>query len=276
MGVDSSLIFLVVIGLWAAYLVPQWLRRREQLSASRSGDRFSAALRVLTRRPDPGNRTRRTEGRPYVLTPPPALAIGRGLEEAEAPALVDAVASDAGRARLPLLGLVVVGLLLVAVLAVPGTVALVVLSVAPLWAPAAALGGLVVLLVTLRLRARRRRRAVRAVGSVVVEPSAVVEGESVADEPSEAPHVDGPSACSELEREPLPGEWTPVPVPLPSYLLKDEVPRRRRPTLELDEVSRWHADWREPATVVQEPARPEVDDDDIPTYAPPARRAIGA
>ena len=64
------MIFLVIIALWAAYLVPHWLRRREQLSASRSVDRFSAAMRVLARRSDAPVADRRPASRSYVLMPP--------------------------------------------------------------------------------------------------------------------------------------------------------------------------------------------------------------
>ena len=46
----SSLVFVAIIGVWAAYLVPHWLRRREDLSQSRTPDRFSDDLRVLQRR----------------------------------------------------------------------------------------------------------------------------------------------------------------------------------------------------------------------------------
>lgn len=64
------MIFLVIIGLWAAYLVPHWLRRCEQLSASRSADRFSAAMRVLARRSEAPPEERRAVSRSYVLMPP--------------------------------------------------------------------------------------------------------------------------------------------------------------------------------------------------------------
>lgn len=51
MSVDpSSLIFVVIIGIWALYLVQHWVRRREQVATSRSVDRFSEAMRVLERR----------------------------------------------------------------------------------------------------------------------------------------------------------------------------------------------------------------------------------
>lgn len=45
----SSLIFLVVIAIWAAYLLQHWLKRRDHLATARSVDRFSEAMRVLDR-----------------------------------------------------------------------------------------------------------------------------------------------------------------------------------------------------------------------------------
>ena len=46
----SSLIFLVLLGIWAAYFVQYWVRRRDHLSTARSVEQFSAAMRVLERR----------------------------------------------------------------------------------------------------------------------------------------------------------------------------------------------------------------------------------
>ncbi len=46
----SSLVFVAIIGVWAAYLVPHWLSRRDDLAQSRTPDRFSGGLRVLQRR----------------------------------------------------------------------------------------------------------------------------------------------------------------------------------------------------------------------------------
>lgn len=46
----SSLIFLVIIAVWAAYLVQHWIRRRDHVATARSVDRFSTAMRVLERR----------------------------------------------------------------------------------------------------------------------------------------------------------------------------------------------------------------------------------
>ena len=49
-GGVSSLIFLVVIGVWAAYFIQYWVRRRDHLATARSVDQFSETMRVLERR----------------------------------------------------------------------------------------------------------------------------------------------------------------------------------------------------------------------------------
>lgn len=51
--------------VWAAVLVPMWLRRHDAVTESRSVDRFSTAMRVLSRRPPPGGGSR------YVMPPSP-------------------------------------------------------------------------------------------------------------------------------------------------------------------------------------------------------------
>ena len=47
----SSLIFVVIVAVWAVYLVQHWARRREEAAATRSVDGFSEAMRVLEKRP---------------------------------------------------------------------------------------------------------------------------------------------------------------------------------------------------------------------------------
>ncbi|MER7073520.1 hypothetical protein [Terrabacter sp. NPDC000476] len=47
----SSLIFVVIVAIWAAYLVQHWVRRREDAAATRSVDGFTEAMRVLEKRP---------------------------------------------------------------------------------------------------------------------------------------------------------------------------------------------------------------------------------
>lgn len=46
----SSLIFVVILAVWAVYLIQHWVRRRDHLATARSVDRFSESMRVLERR----------------------------------------------------------------------------------------------------------------------------------------------------------------------------------------------------------------------------------
>ena len=70
----SSLIFLVIIGIWAAYFVQYWVRRREHLATIRSVDAFSETMRVLQLRAplstvDTGSQAPRT----YAVSPARAM-----------------------------------------------------------------------------------------------------------------------------------------------------------------------------------------------------------
>jgi membrane protein implicated in regulation of membrane protease activity len=66
----SSLIFLILIAIWAAYLLQHWVRRREHLATARSVDRFSDAMRVLERRtPMAGLDLSSARPRSYAVSP---------------------------------------------------------------------------------------------------------------------------------------------------------------------------------------------------------------
>ncbi|MFF7790008.1 gephyrin-like molybdotransferase receptor GlpR [Streptomyces sp. NPDC007991] len=45
---SSGLIYAVIVGAWAAYLVPMWLRRQDELNEARPTERFSTAIRLLS------------------------------------------------------------------------------------------------------------------------------------------------------------------------------------------------------------------------------------
>jgi hypothetical protein len=47
----GSLIFVIIVAIWAAYLLQHWVRRQENVAGTRSVDRFSQAMRVLESRP---------------------------------------------------------------------------------------------------------------------------------------------------------------------------------------------------------------------------------
>ena len=81
----SSLIFLVIIGIWAAYFVQYWVRRREHLATIRSVDAFSETMRVLERRAplpslDHGGQAPRT----YAVSPARAMRPQVTVKRAEA------------------------------------------------------------------------------------------------------------------------------------------------------------------------------------------------
>lgn len=66
----SGLIFLVIVGIWAAYFTQYWIRRREHLSTARSMDRFSESMRVLARRsPLPESSLAAPAAPSYAVTP---------------------------------------------------------------------------------------------------------------------------------------------------------------------------------------------------------------
>jgi hypothetical protein len=72
---SSGLIYAVIVGAWAAYLVPMWLRRQDELNEARPTERFSTAIRLLSgragmeRRYAKDLRARSTEGEPSAEDP---------------------------------------------------------------------------------------------------------------------------------------------------------------------------------------------------------------
>lgn len=63
----SAVILVVIVVMWAVVLVPMWLRRHDAATETRSVDRFSAAMRVLSRR-QPAAASGSADRR-YVLMP---------------------------------------------------------------------------------------------------------------------------------------------------------------------------------------------------------------
>ncbi|MBV9292430.1 MAG: hypothetical protein JO222_08265, partial [Frankiales bacterium] len=59
----SAVIYAAIVVMWAVVLVPMWLRRHDAASESRSVDRFSTAMRTLSRRTSSG------PGKRYVVMP---------------------------------------------------------------------------------------------------------------------------------------------------------------------------------------------------------------
>ncbi|MFE2336370.1 hypothetical protein ACFXCN_30035, partial [Streptomyces coelicoflavus] len=91
---SSGLIYAVIVGAWAAYLVPMWLRRQDELNEARPTERFSTAIRLLSGRAgmerryakDLRSRGGGGGGAPRPAPPPPpARARGGGGGRGRAP-----------------------------------------------------------------------------------------------------------------------------------------------------------------------------------------------
>lgn len=83
----SSLVFLVIIAVWAAYFVQYWIRRREHLATARSVDQFSESMRVLERRgPLPGTDLSTPRPRSYAVSPARPARAQVLVKRAETPA----------------------------------------------------------------------------------------------------------------------------------------------------------------------------------------------
>ena len=71
LSVGSGLIYAAIIVMWALYFIPRWLRRHEELSESRSVEKFDHAMRILSRRdPTPDQRYIVMPPKPEPLAPP--------------------------------------------------------------------------------------------------------------------------------------------------------------------------------------------------------------
>jgi hypothetical protein len=206
---------------WGMYFVPRWVRRHEELSEARSVEKFSRAMRILSRKPP-------TPDQRYVVMP--------ARQDHQPRARPRRVTPLAMRRRRILAGLVLTTL--VVSLVTPFTPV-------PWWAPVALLVVTVADVVHLRIQARRlgdvtrtrasvRRRArlrLRRFDSVeriiasrqtlAQERAAALAERLAAEASAEA------SAREEAERlAAAAAGWQPVPVPLPTYVSKPKAPDR--------------------------------------------------
>jgi len=262
---SSSLVFVAIIVGWAAYLLPQWVRRREALSQSRGRDRHSSGLRLLSRRirtaagpsttpilPDPRNVSDLGVD-PLVdpseaQVPVPSAAAGHPSDRARPSA-----AAVAARRRARVLS----WLLVLTATAWTASVAVPAAEVVGWIVTGLLLLDLAALVVTGRRRAvrratveRDRRHQVQLARREAAARRAEREAALATAAPATAPSADGAAVPSstpaptprperaservarELE-EGMSAVWTPVPVPPPTYTLKPAVPRPEPAPLDL-------------------------------------------
>jgi hypothetical protein len=244
----SSLIFLVLIGIWAAYLLQHWVRRREHLATARSVDRFSDAMRVLERRsplPDldlPMQRPRSyaigpaRHSRPEVVVKrahPVRPDVGAAPEGAASEAVVRSTRTFrilAGVSARRLRGLSLLGALLLVLVASP----MAALSVLPWWGVLIAVAALMADVAMLRhvavsqrairgTNGRRARSEPSTAGQPARQPTYFEDESQPLFDSEQEPEVTDASAVTEPIEAPVPVDpagWAPVPVPPPTYTLK--------------------------------------------------------
>ena len=279
----SGIIYAVLIGLWAAYFIPRWLRRHEELSASRSVEKFDHAMRILSRRePTPDKR--------YVVMPPkpepaPSSLPNRTRIPAQrsAPVRRPRIGAAAMRRRRILAALVLVTVL---------TAVLAPFTPVPWWAPVLLLVLTVADLVHLRVQVRRSREVTRtrqavrrSVRSRIMRFDALdrlmsVRRELAEERAAEEARWEAAEEALRLDREAeerrVAAEaagWKPVPVPLPTYVSKPMAPRRTpAPRVETEPFDQ-HLDTRAvPASMSALVDDAEVADDQLEAII--ARRAV--
>ncbi|WP_432507551.1 hypothetical protein [Kineococcus arenarius] len=253
----SSLIFLVIVALWAAYLVPSAIHRRRHAAEARVEDRDSEAMRVVVRQ---GSAPGRLAGEQAAAVPGssrPVLAGSAARPQLEASAAAPVVQEPLVQEPVAQEPRVLVHQprtsrvvrrrrrLLTSVLgAAMVTWALVLASVAPAWAALVPTAVLALVVVALRRHAAQAPVRVAVATAVVPSPAAPLDGE-LDDEGAREEVTVLDDLTAQLERElaqelagrgaavpsPRPqapaadaSAWEPVEVPLPTYLLK---PRAR-------------------------------------------------
>jgi hypothetical protein len=235
---SSSLVFLVIIAIWAAYLLQHWVRRREHLATARSVDRFSDAMRVLERRtPLPEFDLSAPRPRSYAISPArssrPEVVVKRAQSLTPNIPTSPAAAVRPTRVFHALAGMSARrgrGLsLLVSLLVTVVVSSLVAISVLRWWSVLVAGAVLVADVAWLRHvavseQASRQTKAL-ARGSAA-------DPDRPASRSSAEPAVAGPGVGAAQVAEPtgFPADvdltgWAPVPVPPPTYTLKAKAAR---------------------------------------------------
>ena len=278
----SAVIYAAIVVMWAVVLVPMWLRRHDAATESRSVDRFSTAMRTLSRRTTsgPGRRyvvmPRRSEGGVSVhvsgAAVPPAPPVKAAKPARPVPQARPAQATKGRktlvqrrrRLFLGLIGLTLFTMLLAAVGVISWALQIVFDVI------------LVAFCIHLRNQVRRtsgssgqRHRAPAAPTPrrPVSRPAAPARPKRVAQSPAAgAPVVDEPLEATGTDDD----TWEPVRIPPPTYTLKPPAPVEIPsdivdPLRDTDPYNTMAAIYEEPLAPGSEviAAEPEVIDSDL-------------
>jgi hypothetical protein len=266
----TALIFVALVVAWAVYLIPQARRHHDEVSSSRSVDRFSSTMRVLARRETAESRVVVTPARagaaPVVTTKPqssgtpvaPAAAAAPGQAPSRRPSAAQirarrAAAKQAARRRRRVLGTVLTLNVIVAVVAAFGVIGWV-------WqaAPATLL---VAWLVTCRLMVRSEQAQATWAPVRIKMPTSLAQAEAEVvseevpvdiavernDQGFDEVGSDADTSTIPAVREPL---WDPVPTTLPTYVSKPAATRRTVRTIDLGAPGTWTSGRTEESSAI--------------------------
>ena len=270
----SAVIYAAIVVMWAVVLVPMWLRRHDAATESRSVDRFSTAMRTLSRRTTsgPGRRyvvmPRRSEGGVSVhvsgaAVPPappakPAKPVARPARPAQATRARKSLVARRRRLFLGLIGLTLFTMLLAAV-GVFSWALQIVFDVV-----------LIAFVIHLRGQVKRAATASQRRAPAAPTPRRPVSRPAAPARPRQAaasaPMVDEPLEATGTDD----GTWEPVRIPPPTYTLKPPAPVEIPsdivdPLRDTDPYNTMAAIYEEPLAPGSEviAAEPEVIDSDL-------------
>ncbi len=267
----TGLIYVAIVAAWAAYLVPMLLKRNDE---ARRPPVASSDARVLARQGDPQSRSQ------YVVRPagaPGASAAVDGPTQADdLPPPVPRFVPNRARRVAAMRRRRVLSLLTLSLLSVTALAGLEML----LWWTVAIPGSLIVAFVVLtRVQLRRQARERARVAAERRARAQARHDRGPAGTPAPSPSPDEEMtievklpAAPAAEKPRTDGLWDPVPVTLPTYVMKEKAPDRTVRTISLsdDEVfsSARTTDPAETPPVVESPAPTPVEEPEI-------RRAVG-
>jgi hypothetical protein len=278
----TGLIYVAIVAAWAAYLVPMMLKRNDEASRRRSAEAYSSsAARVLSRADSAGG----TGGR-YVVRPPGAAPAPAGTAPGS-PGAVPA-AEPPPHAYLPNRARRVAAMrrrrvLSILTLSLLSMTALAGLGMLLWWSVSIPVGLMVAFVVLTRVQLRRqaRERAMLVAERRAKAAARHDRGPAVAppSSPDNEMTVEVKLPVAEPAKpEPKPisseGLWDPVPVTLPTYVMKEKAPDRTVRTINLSgpEV------FSSARMVEPEPESTPIVPDEVvaePIVEPEIKRAVG-
>jgi hypothetical protein len=235
----TGLIYVAIVAAWAAYLVPMMLKRNDEVSRRRSAEKYSSSdARVLSRQNDGQARAR------YVVKHPHTSRAdgGSGNDAPEVPApgvpapprryAPNRARRVAAMRRRRVLSILTLSLLTVAALSS--------FAMLPRWSVAIPAVLIVSFIVMTRVQLRRAARLRAELQAERRARAEAVHDHGPATAPADAEMTVelnlpiAPETVSEpAAAPPAEGLWDPVPVTLPTYVMKEKAPDRTVRTISL-------------------------------------------